>query len=111
MSDCTDCRVLEQRVAGLGASLRQAQDAARRASEQQFDQRDRHWMRLSCDRCGAALLVASTLAVGDAELRQSIGDLARRARWSLSRTTARELVLEADGDRDLCPTCTLAGCR
>jgi len=111
MSDCTDCRVLEQRVAGLGAALRQAKDASQQAVEPQADPRDRHWMRLSCDRCGAALLVASTLTVGDAELRQSIGDLARRARWSLGRTTARELVLEADGDRDLCPTCTIAGAR
>ena len=115
MSDCPGCTTLERRLAGVGADLRRAQDErdraiarATRAAEPPADQRDRHWHRLSCDRCGASLLVASTLAVDSAELRRSIGDLARRARWSLGRTTARELLLEADGDRDLCPTCTLS---
>lgn len=111
MSDCADCRGLEQRVSGLVAALQQAQDANQLANVPHVDPRDRHWMRLSCDRCGASLLVASALAVCEAELRQSIGDLARRARWSMSRMTARELVLEADGERDLCPVCTLAGAR
>lgn len=111
MIDCRDCATLERRVAGLGAELRRAQDErerAIRAAAMPADQRDRHWHRLICDRCGASLSVASTLAVPEDELRRSIGDLARRVRWSLGRATARELQLEADGDRDLCPVCTLS---
>lgn len=117
MIDCPDCATLERRLAGLGAELRRAQDERGRATERATaaaapaDQRDRHWHRLICDRCGASLSVASTLAVPEDELRRSIGDLARRVRWSLGRATARDLLLEADGDRDLCPVCTLSTSR
>ncbi len=111
---CRDCTTLERRLAVLNADLRRAQDERDRSAERTasdaapVDQRDRHWHRLICDRCGTSLSVASTLAVPEDELRRSIGDLARRVRWSLGRATARELLLEADGDRDLCPVCTLS---
>jgi hypothetical protein len=111
MSDCSGCSTLERRLDGLGADLRRAQDERDRAVERASptaDQRDRHTLRLVCDRCGASLSVASTLEIPESELRQSIGDLARRVRWSLGRATARELVLEADGERDLCPVCTMS---
>lgn len=116
MSDCRDCATLERRMAGIGAELRRAQDERDRAVDRASralpaDSRDRHWYRLICDRCGASLSVASTLAVTEVELRQAIGDLARRVRWSLGKTTARELLLEADGDRDLCPICTMSTSR
>lgn len=119
MIECRDCTELERRVSGLGADLRRAQDELDRATERNrelevaeaspIDARDRHWYRLICDRCGASLSVASTLAIDDAEMRQTVGDLARRVRWALGPETARELLLAADGTRDRCPACVQAG--
>lgn len=111
MTDCVDCAVLERRVSGLSADLRRAQDERDRlaaAGQRVAGDRDRHWYRLVCDRCGASIAVTSTFAVGGGEFRQALGDLARRIGWLLGQATGRELLLASDGERDLCPLCVTA---
>lgn len=122
MSDCRDCAVLSQRLAvraknesRLLAELEAARDRLAThsvgRSTPSVDE-DRHWQRVICDRCGAAITLSMTLAVNETQHGIAMLGAAIALGWHLSRVT--ETLLRIGGkpepklQDDLCPACVRA---
>lgn len=109
MMGCLDCTMLEQRVTQLNQRLQAVVHERDRLIDQPANIQpgtDRHWLRISCDRCGNALEVSTTLATKQAEHCQAMLAAATALGWELGEGTLSELGgYDGPATRDLCRTC------
>jgi hypothetical protein len=70
----------------------------------------RHHATITCDRCGAALRMSSTLLVREPVLSVALEIAMAESGWTVNRTTASQLTsrMIPVGERDLCPQCVAA---
>lgn len=112
MMGCLDCTMLEQRVTQLNQRLQAVVHERDRLIDQPANVQqgtDRHWLRVSCDRCGNALEISTTLATLQIEHCQAMLAAAIALGWELGEGTLWELggyePLVGQPSRDLCRTC------
>ncbi len=113
MTSCLDCSMLAVRLES--AAKRESERLAEldRLKERiaELERVRRTWTRITCDRCGASLEVAATLAMPDHRRNLAMLRAVVAAGWWLSNRTFRELeagpIEDRIPNRDLCPGCAV----